>query len=304
MMDIPESLRDLRPVGIEDHAIFQAAVPADRKAWTYYFPFIHLYGATGRRWIYLYEQAAGSIILYELRDRRRGLELSLVVPPLPLTDEALRHAEERVRGFNAGRRWGIQVVQESDALLLARRGLTITYQASEYIYDRAAALAAEGPTFARLRKELSRARKQGVVETRAFTPEDRPACQAILEAWKRRLAEADIRPDGYRSTSHCLAVADQFPPALLSGLVVEVDGQIHGFAFAGRMNEVYGNLYVGMTDNEFRGLPTLLAVELMAGFEELSYFNDATDNGRPGLREQKQQFRPVEMHHIYRARAA
>jgi hypothetical protein len=41
---------------------------------------------------------------------------------------------------------------------------------------------------------------------------------------------------------------------------------------------------------------------MIAGFSELPYFNDSTDNGRAGLREVKEHFRPVEMHAIHAAR--
>jgi hypothetical protein len=194
-------------------------------------------------------------------------------------------------------------VQESDVPWLAARNLSLRHKESEYIFDRAAVIAAEGPEFYRLRKELSLARRHGEVRTRPYTAHDRPACQAILDQWKERMTAAGIRPDGYRSTAHCLAVAHRFPASLLSGQVIEVDGSIHGFGFAGPTNQVYGNLFIGMTDNNFRGLHSLLGVSLMAEFEHLSRFNDATDSGRPGLREMKQRFRPVEMHQIYEARA-
>jgi hypothetical protein len=302
--EIPSMLSDLSRVRIADHALFVDAIGEDRKAWNYSFPFIYLNGCTGRKWIYLFEQVAGSIILYDLRKRDRGPELSLVLPPFPLTDEALKRAEERTRAFNFSGRWRIRSVQESDVRLLAERNLTISFKESEYIYDTAAVLAAEGPEFSRLRAAVSRARRHGAVQTRVYTAEDQPACQVIVEKWKRRLQEAGMRPDGYRSTTHCLAVAGYFPPSLLSGHVVEVDGQIHGFGFAGAINQSCGNLFAGMTDNRFRGLPSLLRVSVMGEFAHLGRFNDATDSGRDGLREQKQQFRPVEMHDIYQARSS
>lgn len=295
-------LSDLSAVRIEDHALFVDAIGADRKAWNYAFAFIYLNGVTGRNWVYLFETVGDSIILYELRQKRRGLELSLVLPPFPLTDEALSRAKERVRAFNGGRECRIRSVQESDAPLLAERDFTVTFKESEYIYDTAAVLAAEGPEFSRVRAAVARARRHGVVETRVYTAEDQPACQAIVDKWKERLKQAGMRADGYRSTIHCLAIAERFPPSLLSGQVVEVDGEIHGFGFAGAINQNCGSLFAGMTDNQLRGLPSLLRVSVMADFAHLRRFNDATDSGRPGLREQKQQFRPIEMHDIYEAR--
>jgi hypothetical protein len=40
----------------------------------------------------------------------------------------------------------------------------------------------------------------------------------------------------------------------------------------------------------------------MAEFPDFIRFNDAHDAGRPGLRDLKQRFRPVEMHVVFSAR--
>lgn len=301
MLDIPSLCHDLSPVRVEHAGLFAAATHADRKGWIYFFPDLYMNGITGRNWVYLFEQIAGSILVYDLRERRHGVELSLVMPPFPFTDEAMRHAEERMRAFNGPRGWRIRYVQESDALMLVRRGLSISFKQSEYIFDRAAVLAAEGPEFRSLRQELSRARNAGEVATRPYTIGDHPACRAILQQWRDRLVENGMRANGYRSTARCLEVADSFPMPLLCGKVVEVDGEVRGFGFSGRLNETYGCNYICITDTNFRGLPQILRVSLMAEFPELPYFNDSNDAGRPGLREQKLRFRPVEMHHVYQA---
>jgi hypothetical protein len=298
---IPSLCSDLSPVRVEHAGLFAEATHADRKGWSYYFPHTYLNGITGRNWIYLFEQVAGSVLLYDLRERRHGLELSLVVPPFPFTDEAMRQAEERLRAFNGPRGWRIRSVQESDALMLARRNLSITFKESEYIFDRAAVLAAEGSEFRSLRQELSRARNAGKVETRPYAIGDLPACRAILQQWKERLTENGMRANGYRCTVKCLELADSFAMPLLCGKVVEVDGEVRGFGFSGRLNEIYGCNFICITDTSFRGLPQILRVSLMTEFPELPYFNDATDSDRPGLRELKLRFRPVEMHHVYQA---
>jgi hypothetical protein len=40
----------------------------------------------------------------------------------------------------------------------------------------------------------------------------------------------------------------------------------------------------------------------MAEFPHLNHINDAHDAGRPGLRQLKQRFMPVEMHAVFSAR--
>lgn len=300
VLDIPPLCSDLSPISFEHHALFESATDADRKAYQYYFPFIYLNGMTGRNWIYLFEQVGDSVLLYELRNRRMGLELNLVAPPFPFTDVALRHAEERMRVFNGPRGWRIRVVQENDALMLARRNLSITFRESEYIYDRAAVLAAEGPEFSALRAKLSRARRAGSV-TRRYTAADQLACLGILEGWKERLKAEGMRADGYRYTAKCLEIAEQIPASLMCGQVIEVEGQVHAFAFGGPVNRMYGALYITIADNQYQGHAQLLRTGLMSAFPDLAYFNDTVDSGRPGLRDLKLRFRPVEMLNMYEA---
>jgi hypothetical protein len=298
VLEIPPSCGDLSPVELKDAPLFEEATRDDRKAWNYYFPFIYLNGFTGRNWLYRFEQVAGSILLYELRDRNVGQELSLALPPFPYSDDALRHAEQRMRAFNGPRGWRIRVVQESDALMLARRHLTIAYKQSEYIYDRAAVLAAEGPEYSALRAKLSRARRAGAV-TRPFRREDQHACLAILEAWKERLKSMGMRVDGYRYSAKVIEIAEQFPASSLCGRVIEVEGQVRAFAFGGPINQRYGCIFITIADNQLQGHAQLLRTDLMSEFPGITYFNDESDSNRPGLHDLKERFRPVEMNHVY-----
>ena len=102
----------------------------------------------------------------------------------------------------------------------------------------------------------------------------------------------------------CLERADWFAAPWLCGKVAEVDGVVRGFAFSGKLNEIYGCNFICITDTNLRGLPQVLRVALMSEFDDLTRFNDATDSGRPGLRDFKQGILPVEMHHVYRASSA
>jgi hypothetical protein len=84
--------------------------------------------------------------------------------------------------------------------------------------------------------------------------------------------------------------------------VVEVNGEVRGFAFGGPITSTMGRTYHCITDTSFRGLAYLLRHRLIAEFPDLSHFNDGPDGGLPGLRDLKQRFRPVEMYKAFRAR--
>jgi hypothetical protein len=295
-------LADLASIEAEDADAFLAAAEQARvKSWFYYFPRLHFYGQS-RAHMLRWERHAGSILVYQTRRREGGWQMNLYLPPIPFDPAALRHAVQRMRDFNGNRPGRIIFVQESDALLVAREGFEISFKEDEYIFDRAAVMALEGAGFRRLRQDLSHALRAGLVETRPYTAADRPACLALLEAWRERLIANGMKATQYSYTVACLAAANRFLPSLLKGLVVEVNGEVRGFAFSGPISSTMGCNYLCITDLGFPGLALLLRYRLMAEFSDLIHFNDGTDVGRPGLRQLKQRFRPVEMHGLFSAR--
>jgi hypothetical protein len=302
MVERTVELADLTPVEPEDADVFLAAAENARvKSWFYYFPRLHFYGRF-RAHMLRWERQAGSVLVYQVRRRKVGSRMNLYLPPFPFDPAALRHALQRMRDFNGDRSGRILFVQEDEALPIAREGLQIFFKMEEFIFDRAAVMSLEGSGFRSLRQELSRALKPGLVETRPYAAADQPACLALVETWRERLIANGMKPTAYSHTVACLAAAERFPPSLLNGLVVEVNGEVRGFAFSGPLTPTLGCNYLCITDTSFRGLPHLLRYRLMAEFSDLIHFNDSTDSGRPGLRELKQRFRPVEMHGLYGAR--
>jgi hypothetical protein len=301
MAEMAIELADLASVEAKDADAFLAAAEHARvKAAFYYFPRLQFYGEKAHR--LRWERHAGSILVYQVRRREVGSRMNLYFPPLPFDPAALRHALQRMRDFNGNRSGRIIFVQEGDALRVAREGLEISHKWEEFIFDRAAVMAREGSGFKRLRQELSSALRQGLVETRPYTSADQAACLALVEGWRERLIANGMQVEGYGNTVACLRAAARFLPSLLDGLVVEVDGAVRGFAFAGPITSTMGCTFLCITDLGFQGLPYLLRHRLMAGFPDLIHFNDAHDAGRPGLRELKQRFRPVEMHGVFSAR--
>jgi hypothetical protein len=305
MLSIPDELSGLAAINVEDHKIFSDAVESSPiTSHLHYFPFLNLFGNHVKKQALIYEQFEGSVLIYLLRQGQRRLRLSLYLPPFPFSLAALRHAQERMQDFNGSRSGKIVWVQESDVIPVARAGFEIFFKEEEFIFDRAAVMALEGPGFRSLRQELSRAKKPGQVETRHYTPKDREACIALVDDWWDRLVATGMKANGYAYTIACLEMADRFPQSLLNGLVVEVNGEVRGFAFSGSVTGTMGCNFLCITDNAFRGLPHLLRYQLMDEFPGLIRFNDSTDAGRPGLRELKQRFRPVAMHGLFGAREA
>lgn len=227
--------------------------------------------------------------------------MKLYLSPFPFDPDALRHALGRMRDFNGGAPGRIKWIPEEDALDIARQGLSVSFREEEYVFGREAVMKLEGSGFAKLRQEIARARRAGEVAIRPYRPEDREPCLALAESWKQRLEAAGIKVGGHRTKRTCLTEAPRLAPPLLNGMVIEVDGIVRGVGFSGRITEETGCNFLSITDSRFRGLPYLLCYALMEAMPELSYFNDGNDARRPGLREQKERFRPVRRLGVYGA---
>lgn len=288
---------ELAPLRAEDATVFSAACEmAGVHTHRHFFPSLHFYSGSGRL---CWERHGDSIIVYQILHRPDRMKLYLA--PFPFAPEALRHALERMRDFNRGGLGRVKWIPEEDALDIARQGLSVSFREDEYIFARETVMKLEGSDFAKLRQELARARRAGEVTLRPYRAEDEAACLALAEAWKARLESAGVKVGGHRTKRTCLAEAQRLAPPLLSGMVAEVDGILRGFAFAGRITGEMGCNYLSTTDSRYRGLPHLLCYALMEAMPELPYFNDGNDAGRPGLREQKERFRPVRKLGLYGA---
>lgn len=301
VLSLPDACSDLSVIRAADGDRFQAAMDGGGiKSHHYYFPRL-LFGGQRKDRLLLFEEAAGAILLYSLQQRASGLALSLYVPPFPFSGAALQRARDRMRDFNGGRAGRIDWVQEEDAGLVESHGFSASLREREFIYDRAAVAALEGSEFARVRRYLSGLKKHGTLVVRAFTAVDEAACQAVYEKFRGQLQAKGVGPKGYAAMLRCLNEATQIPASRMRGEVFEIDGTVRGYSFGGPISAAYGCVYLTVSDHEFPGLAYALRHQMMQSFPELAFFNDSTDNNRPGLREMKERFRPVEMHGICKA---
>lgn len=297
-----DRLADLAPIKVEDADLFLSVMEqAGVKAAFYFFPHLYFAGQSRSRSL-LWEQHAGSLIIYQVRRQKDGSEMRLYCPPLPFDAAAMRHAMQRMQDFNGSRSGRITFVPEEQALQVMREGFSIQLKSEDFIYDRAAVVALEGSRFAKLRQELSRALRQGQVEARPYASADRSACLALTEAWRERLASRNMKVGAaYGVTKACLTSGHHFQPPLLTGMVVEVDGKVCGFGFSGLLTSRMGCNYACVTDLAYPGLTLVLRRHVMGAFPDIAHFNDADDANRPELRASKQRFNPVEMYGVFKA---
>ena len=287
-------ISDLRTIELSDQTLFTEAVAEGGIAgWSYYFPYLQLFGRSSKRERLLFETFEGSIAVYRVKERRgKPANLSLLVPPFPWNETLARRALERSAAYNADRRGRISRVSESDLTAVARLGLDLRFNMDEFVYDRHAVDQAVGKDFARLRRNVNRFINDET-ELRAYGPDDAEACEQLLDGWQKRMTERAIQIGPFRRYARlCLRSAQDFGE-LLSGHVIEIDGKIAAFSFGGPINSETGSVFVTVSDHDHAGIAYRQRMELLRAFPDLAYFNDGADSGRPGMAMMKNVFRPI-----------
>ena len=303
MLDIPEQLAALRRLAIKDQArIVGAASAAELSAWRSYFPYLYGYARGGSRTL-LWEIEDDAVCLYILRPRNGMLRLDLYLAPFPFSARALRHAQDRANDFNRSSSCEIVWVEEAQRPAIESLGFRTQLRESEYIYDARQVRSMDGPSFARLRRNVGKAQRISDVSLRDYQAQDEVACLALLRNWRDALRDGkgvDVKSHTYMS--RCVRNAFAFDGDLLRGTVALVDERVVGFCFGGRMGQSLGNLFVCVSNHNMPLLGYLLRQDFVARSEGIARFNDASDAGREGVALVKRAFNPVAMLPLYRAR--
>jgi hypothetical protein len=243
------------------------------------------------------------VCLYVLRPRDEVLRLDLYLPPLPFSTRALRHAQDRVKDFNRSSSCEIVWVEEPQRPVIESLGYRTQLRESEYLYDAQQVRSMDGPPFARLRRNVGKARRIPDLSMRDYQAHDEAACLALLRGWRDALRDGkgvDVKSHTYMS--RCVRNAFAFEGDLLRGTVALLGERMVGFCFGGRMGPTLGNLFVCVTDHELPLLGYLLRQDFVARSVGIERFNDGSDAGREGVALVKRAFHPVAMLALYRAR--
>lgn len=266
---------------------------AGKALWVYYFPFLYCYGRTAGRDI-LYTRSGDSHVLFLERETERGTLLDLVVPPIPLTREAVDFARGVVAMRRRPRPARILWVDEADAAALGAMGLDVIPKEEEYVLEPAKVVGPDADLPKRLRKKLKKAEEFGpqVVPFAAAFVSD---AMDLLDGLVERDRQTGVPPLDYDYTLECLDLAPKLMARGMIGLAVLVRERLAGFAFGGRMTSEMANFFILKTDPEYPGLAEWLRVEFLRAAAGFRYVNDAGDLGMAGLAQHKRQFMPVRM---------
>lgn len=273
--------------------IASAAERASAWLWATYASFLASYGQSSARAVLVGPAGDGLVALVRRKIRGRD-HLDLVTPPLASDPaDALAALAAPLASYNDDLETRVLWADLPAAAAAAARGWNVQPYEQEYVYSRRAVLDMWGGEYRMLRKRVNRCKREADPVVRAYTPDDRPACMALLKAWQAEREEAVQPVFDFGYTAAALELAEAIPEPWLVGLVIDVEGAVRAFAFGGLIRPGVGCFFILKSDPAIIGLAETARVELIRLLEGCDLINDAGDLGRPGLAQHKREFRPA-----------
>jgi hypothetical protein len=295
------ALDGLKPLEISDLARYKIAVEAGRQVgWGYYFPYLYSKHQIERRAVLLgYDEGSACLFLWT---RRRGKELlELCAPPAPMSGGALRRCVERMNEFNGHRAGRVLRIDAKDAAAVSKiLGMRVKQRRVQYLYAPQSYASLAGNRFHTIRRNVALVERLPDVQVLPYSALHAPSCRALIESWSGRYRETHSDGGGAAMSERALELAERFGAPDLVGEVVLIGGRLAAFTFGGEIRRGIGCVLETKSDPEVRGLGYFSRLRFIAKLGRCVLVNDGSDVGRPGLRQLKDSFRPIEMHAEYR----
>lgn len=296
------ALAGLKVVDVADLAGYRAALAAGCPVgWGYYFPFLLTHNRDGRSAL-LIGHDDSSVCLYRWRMQDTGPRVDLYAAPVPMNTAVLQRCFERANEFNGDRSARCNRIDADSAEMAASLpDLRVKPRKSQYLFAPANCTELAGKAYYTVRRNVQQVQKLPDLEVRPYTAADAEPCHDLLRRWRTAHRAQHGVTGGFGISRRAIDLVGVLPESVLRGEVVVLDGRIVSFAFGGELRPGLGCSFERKCEIEVRGLSFFQLRSFLVHLREYELVNDGTDNGRPGLRQLKDSFRPVRMHTEYGA---
>ncbi len=301
MQNVQKAFKGLKRISINDKSYFYEAVEAaEKNAWIAYFPFLFFWGSAASLDVYLAEDE-GALSVYVMRRFGRDTlpSLGLFMPPMPLNEDTLNHAMQRLYDYNGERSATIMWLEEKEVNLIQRWPISKEMifedrHLDEFIYDPSIYGTLSGGRFKHMRKELHPIEKLKNVNIYNYEKKYEKSCLQLLEKWEETQGKKYKNLDDRIYTRYCLKHAHLFSENELFGIVVMVENEVKAFEFAGKIREDVGSFFISKYSPEIKGLYTFTSYRLLQKMLDFDTINNSYAIGE-GMHFSKRMFRPVQM---------
>jgi len=295
------SLEGLKHLDVDDLESFRAAVEAGRQTgWKYYFPYLLSLTRPGLRApLYVREGGSACVFLWQLKESRPRLDLYLA--PAPMDAAALRRCIERANDFNDDYSARVMRIDEKDKDTVAATGIEVRPRKRQYIYATRLYGTLSGKRLYTVRRNVQLVeRLSGGVEIRPYSSSHADECHTLLTQWRKAHRTSHGTLGGVGTSRRAIDLAARLPEDVLRGELIYIDGRLAAFSFGGAIRPGLAAFFERKCDGDIRGLSYYQLRSFLLGLQAFDRVNDGSDAGRPGLRQLKDSFRPVDMHVEYR----
>lgn len=164
-----------------------------------------------------------------------------------------------------------------------------------YIYNTQDLALLRGAAYEKKRNMIANARKLYQWTAEPVTPGDRSALEEILLRWQKSYEDHDIFRD-----NEALAAGEairNFAELSYRGVLIRVDDRPAAFSLFARLNPGTAGINFMKADKQYRGLSEIIHQETAKAIDAAGYplINLEEDWDIPGLRRNKQSYRPAEL---------
>jgi hypothetical protein len=293
-------LTGLKAASPDDYANYTAALENSRPTGSsYYLPGLLAYQRAGRREILIGEDE-GSICIYRWEFKQGKTQLDLYLAPTPMNAAVLQRCIERANEYNQDQSARILRIDEKDEHEIASAGFRVRKRREQYLFSPEKYLDLGGKELYTVRRNHAKIDKLGEVRVETYTPSYAESCHALLERWRSEHRERHGSAGGYGSSKRIIDLAGKLPESALTGQVILIEEAVAAFSFGGKIHSGIACSFERKCDNQFNGLTYFQLRHFLLHLDSYHFVNDGSDAGRPGLKQLKDSFRPVEMHAEYR----
>src|SRR5262245_36513089 len=293
-------LEGLKFLDVDDLPGYDAAVSAGgQMGWGYYFPYLLSQHKPGRSAV-LYAREENSVCVFILHLANARPRVDLYLAPVPMNVAVLRRCIERANDFNGDFSARVMRIDAKDVDEVGAARIRVRPRKSQYVFSPGAYADLAGQRFHTIRRNVALVDRLADVEVVPYLPTHRDACLALLDRWKTSHHDKHGTLGGVGTSRAAIALAGTLPENVLRGEVVLIGGRLVSFAFGGQIRPGVGAFFERKCETEIRGLSYFQLRSFLLRLRDFEAVNDGSDAGRPGLRQLKDSFRPVQMYGEYR----
>lgn len=281
----------LTMLGIEHKDIFQR----------YLKPYSHL-GFSTRSFVNIYIWSDLFKILWKIIDDNLcifywyGNDFAMLLPPLSkdgsLSEKAVLESIEILKTINKAN-CRIENIAEHEIKILEECGLEIHKNTDEYIYLTKDIAELKGNRFAKQRSAMNQFAKKWVSP---FFCSDIDPCLDLYLAWARQkqqktndAAYLQLLEDNFSALNKALM---NFEDLGLLVRAVKINGKIHAFTIAFKLNDETYCVLFEITNPAIKGLPQFIFNRLARELKDTKYLNAMDDSGLANLKKTKLSWHP------------